>query len=678
MEPLLGRLEARAANGNATAVVSAQLAEALGGADAIVGQTLTIGERAYTVAGVTPRLFRGLRAGRESDVWIPLTSPSAARGDRRLAVIGRLAAGVDPDSAQEHLDRLSNDLASRYPDTNRGSLVDPDAPRRLTISPYSRLDPGTSEQTVLIGVVVGGASLLLLLAACLNAGGLLLSWAMSRRQELAIKMALGAARAMLIRQLLIETLCLSLLGGALGLLFAAWTQQAIPALFMTEQAALLETRLDVRLLALTLGVACVAGAIFGVAPALQATAAPAVTALRADSGGLNQRQGGARLRSLLVSGQVALATILLLGTGILVATLDSALQGDLAAGTRQVATVSIELPGRFHDEVRGTAAREALLARVLNLGGVTRTAWASLLPLERGRRNRFRIAGGNTQVTDTREFEVNIVTPAYFDVLGLRLIEGRLFDDRVSWRDPFVVVVDELLARRHFGPSAVGKHLIDSKGESLEIIGVIQSGRYRTLQQAPHPTVYFSVRQNYLYLGHVLARTAGDAAPVVEALPQTAASIDGVKVTQRSAATLGARLGEALTLDRLTTTLVAACGLVALAMSALGVYGIMIDAVQRRTREIGLRVALGARPARIVRLVLLEAIYPAVAGLSLGALITFVLARTAQSAFFGVLSADVRGLGAAAALLATVMLVAAIVPLQRALRVHPNIALRDQ
>ncbi len=219
---------------------------------------------------------------------------------------------------------------------------------------------------------------------------------------------------------------------------------------------------------------------------------------------------------------------------------------------------------------------------------------------------------------------------------------------------------------------------IDNKGERLEIVGVVQSGRYRTLQQAPYPTVYFPVSQSYLYTGHLLARTAGDPALALETLSRVASGIDGVKVTLRGTATLEDRLGEALTLDRLTTTLVGACGLVALAMSALGVYGIMIDAVQRRTREIGLRVALGARPARVVRLVLLEAVYPAAAGLSLGALIAFALAKAAQSAFFGVLSADVRALMAAAALLAIVMLIAAIVPLQRALRVHPNIALRDQ
>jgi predicted permease len=680
MQPLLGRLDVATTNGAATAVISEQLAEDLGGADGVVGQTLTMGDQhqPYTVTGVTPRLFRGLRAERESDVWIAMASPSSARGDRRLEILGRLGAGVDPGAAQEQLERLSSELASRYPESNRGNLVDAEAPRRLTITPYSRLDPATSEQTVLIGVVVGGASSLLLLAACLNAGGLLLSWAMSRRRELAIKMALGAGRAMLIRQLLVEALCLSLAGGALGLLFAAWMQQAIPALFMTEQAALLETRLDARLLALTVGVACAAGAIFGVAPALQATAAPAVTALRADSGGLGQGQGGARLRSLLVSGQVTLATILLLGTGTLVATLDNALEGDLAAAARQVATIAIELPGRFHDEPRGAAARTALLAQAAKAGGVTRTAWASLLPLERARRNRFRIASSNAQVADARDFEVNLVTPTYFEVLGLRLIEGRIFDDRDAALAPPVVVVDELLARRHFGRDAIGEYLIDNKGERLEIVGVVQSGRYRTLQQAPYPTVYFPVSQSYLYTGHLLARTAGDPALALETLSRVASGIDGVKVTLRGTATLEDRLGEALTLDRLTTTLVGACGLVALAMSALGVYGIMIDAVQRRTREIGLRVALGARPARVVRLVLLEAVYPAAAGLSLGALIAFALAKAAQSAFFGVLSADVRALVAAAALLAIVMLIAAVVPLQRALRVHPNIALRDQ
>jgi len=656
----------------ALAVISFELAQQLGGVDRLVGATLGIGERTYQIAGVTPPRFRGIQIGRECDVWIRMPETSSARGDRRLALVARRSAA----RTTENLDRLSAALAERYPTTNRGSIVDPAAPRRFTAAPLSRFDPATAEQTSLLGAVIGGASTLLLAAACLNAGSLLLSWSVSRRHELAVKMALGAERRTLVSQLLTETICLSLAGGALGLLFATWTGRAIPALFMVEQAAQLDMHLDLRAFALTIGVACAAGIAFGVAPAMHGTAAPPVTVLRADSS-LADATGSGRLRTFLVTGQVALSTLMLLTTGHLVNSLDRALQGDLASTVKQVVVISIELPGRFHDEPRGAAQRNLLLSQLGKITGVSGVAWASELPLQRGRRSRFQIEGSAADVIDAREFDVNVVSPNYFDVLALRQIEGRTFGPNDTALSDPVVVVDELLARQHFGANAVGSHLIDVKGRRLEIVGVVQSGRYRTLQQPPQPTVYYPISQEYLWRGHLVIRTAADPAPLVESL-RFAADMTGSGSTIRGIGTLDARLAESLTLDRLTTTLVGACGLIALAMSTLGVYGVMMDAVQRRTREIGLRVALGAAPRHIAALVFLEATYPAATGLVVGAVAALAIGRAAQSVLYGVPPANLLLLGAAAGALAGVIVVAGVLPLRRALRVHPNIALRSE
>ncbi len=656
----------------ALAVISFDLAEQLGGADRVVGATLGIGERTYQIAGVAPPRFRGVEIGRECDVWIRMPEMSSARGDRRLALVARRS----PARTTENLDRLSAALAERHPATNRGSIVDPAAPRRFTAAPLSRFDPATAEQTSLLGAVIGGASTLLLAAACLNVGGLLLSWSVSRRHELAVKMALGAQRTTLVRQLLTETICLSLAGGALGLLFAAWTGRAIPALFMVEQAAQLDPHLDLRLFALTIGVACVAGIAFGVAPAIHGTAAPPVVALRANASLADAASGG-RLRTLLVTGQVALSTLLLLTTGHLVNSLDRALQGDLAATVKQVVIISIELPGRFHDEPRGAAQRNLLISQLGKITGVSGVAWASELPLQRGRRSRFQVEGGSADVTDTREFEVNVVSPNYFEAMTLKRLEGRTFGASDTGLSDPVIMVDEVLARRHIGASAVGSHLIDVKGRRLEIVGVVQSGRYRTLQQPPQPTVYYPMSQEYLWMGHLVIRTAADPAPLLESL-RYAADMIGSGSTIKRTGILDARLAESLTLDRLTTTLVGACGLIALAMSTLGVYGVMMDAVQRRTREIGLRVALGAAPRHIAALVFLEAAYPAATGLALGAVAAMAIGRAAQSMLYGAPPANLVLLAAAAAALAAVILIAGVLPLRRALRVHPNIALRAE
>jgi predicted permease len=670
-----GRLLALADAEAASAVVSHKLAEQIGDGRSVIGRTLTIAEREYEIVGVTPPRFRGLRMSRDCDVWIPLAAQIGARGDRRLAIVARLAPRASAARAAADLQRIAGDLAERYPDTNRGSINDANALRLITATPYSPLDPAGAAQAVLVGLVIGGASTLLLAAACLNVGGLLLSWSLARQRELAIKLALGATRATLVRQMLTEALCLSLAGGTFGLLVAAWTTQIVPALFASEQAARLDTRLDASTLLLTIGVACAAGMLFSIAPTLRGTAIAATTALRADAGGVGQQGAGARLRAFLVSGQVTLSTVLLLATGLLVASLDRALQGDLGATVKQIAVISTELPGRFGDQVRGVRARTALLERLPKLDGIVRVGWASTLPLARGNTRAYGIEGGTSAVTDLHEFETNLVSPSYFDVLSLRIVEGRAFDDGDSTLAPAVVIIDELLARRYFGARAIGHHLIDAQGGRAEIVGVVQSGRYRTLQQAPQPTVYHPMTQVYLYVGSILLRTSGDPALRLDDIGEAIGSAKtGASVLRKS--TLDDLLAESLAVDRLATTLVGGCGLIALAMSTLGVYGIMTDAVQRRTREIGLRVALGARPRQIVRLILAEATYPAAVGLLVGAGASIGLVSIARSLVFGMPPVEIAPLAMAAAALVGVILVAAIAPLRRALRVHPNIALR--
>ena len=661
----------------AAAVISHSLAEQLGGAAGALGQTLIVGEEEYAIVGVTPPRFRGLRVGRECDAWMLMTSLSPARGDRRLTMLGRLGPKAALEDAEEDLRRISDNLAAQYPETNRGNIGATDTPRLITLTRYSQLDPAVSSRIGLIGIIVGGASLLLLASGCLNVGSLLLSRAVARRHELAIKMALGAPRRRLMRQLFIETLCLSLAGGALGLLFATWTAEAIPALFMTEHAELLDTEFQPLLIVLTVGIAGLAGALFGVAPAVHGTAAPAVTALRADAGGISAQHGGGRLRAVLVGAQVSLSTLLLLATGLLVMTLTHALEGDAQSAVSRVAFVSIELPGRFPDPVRGVAHRDRLLERLPKLGGVEAVGWASTLPLGRGNRLPFRVHGQTTNVVDMVEFDTNVVSPGYFPAMGLPCIEGRLFDDRDRTLAPPVVVVDELLARRYLGANAVGQELLDARGERVTIVGVVRSGRYRTLQPAPQPTVYYPSTQDYLWRGHLLVRTSSEPAELLDAINNAVREVGEGGDILRSA-TLSTYLSESLALDRLTTTLVGLCGLIALAMSSIGVYGVMADAVRRRTREIGLRMALGASRMRVMRLVFSEVLYLASAGLLAGTAATVVSTRIAQSFAYGVPSLDIADFVAAAVALASVVGIASVLPLRRALGVNPNIALRAE
>ncbi len=662
---------------SSAAVVSFPLSEQLGGATSVVGKVLEFAGRSYTVVGVTPPRFRGLQVGRECDVWIPMAELPPARGDRHLAIVARLAPDATLSAADDALRRLSGDLAARYPQTNRGTKDQPDAPRKITPVRYSQLDPSAGDQIRLIAIVIGGASALLLTSACLNVGSLLLSAALARRGELAVKMALGASRERLVRQLLTEALFLSVAGGSLGLLFAWWTSTAIPALFMVEQAEQLDTGIDASAMLLTVGVAMLAGVLFAIAPALQGTSAPAVTALRADAGGISASRGGSRLRAWLVGGQIALSTALLLATGLAVSSLAQALDAGLGSTTRRVAFVSVELPGKFGDTVRGVAYRDALIEQLSKLAGVEAVGWASKLPVSRASKQQFRLEGGSAEVTDTVEIETNVVTAEYFRALVLQCVEGRLFETTDSVRAPPVAIVDELLAQRYFGRTAVGGHLIDVKDTRLEIVGVVRTARYRTLQQAPQPTVYYPSSQEYLYQGHAIVRTTSDSATVLPSL-DGAVNQAGQGATLLQTSTLDAYLADALAVDRLITTLIGVCGLIALAMSAVGIYGVMSDTVRRRTREIGLRVALGARPLQIGRLVFGESMRLAGLGLLCGLTAALAVTIIARMFFYGVPPLNLATLAGVVAALAVVVGLAAIGPLGRALRVNPIIALRDE
>jgi predicted permease len=658
------------------AVVSFDLALTLDAPATIIGRTLIAGEREYLVAGVAPQGFRGLRSGRPSDVWIPLEE-QGDRGDRRLSVIARHTSS--PEQLNGRLTSLTSELAQQFPETNRGALTGPDVPRQIRATAYSPVDPGTRSGTSVIATLIVAAVALLLAGACVNAGTLLLSRAMARRREVAVKMALGAARWALARQLLLECLIICAAGGALGLLFATWIVRAVPAMFSPEHAALLDTDMDGLLLLLTLGVATTAGVAFGIAPAIHGTGASAALALRADSGGVSEQHGGTRARGLLITAQLAVSTLLLVTTTLLITGLSAALEGDYGVQPDRVAMLAMNNPGsdcKTHDPVRGVRYHHAIAEALPKTTGIASAGWAATPPLGNPGVRQYAIQAG-ARALDRVDFAVNVVTPGYFQTMGIGLMEGRLFDHRDGALSDAVAVVDELLARRHFGPRAVGEHLLTQNGEPIEIIGVVRSGRYRTLQDSPQPTVYLPYSQEHLPCGFLFVRTAGDPAAMMTSIMRTLTRADaGVTITRTT--TLDRHLSEALAIDRMTTTLVGICGIIALLMAMAGVYGVMSDAVLRRTREIGLRVALGAQRPQVLQLMFAEATWLTATGVLLGLGLALILERVAAAFVYGLPSLDAKTLAAAPAVLVLVIVLAAILPMRRALAVSPTIALRAE
>jgi predicted permease len=589
------------------AIISDALWKTLGEPADVIGRQLAIGGVDHVIASVAPSRFAGLQLGRTCDVWIPLAPAFAAmgRGDRRLTIVGRLEDGADLTQASRQLAAAAASLASTFPETNKGTRSDAEESRRFTATRYSRLDASARSRIVLISVVVLGSTGLLLLSACVNAGSLLLSRSAARRRELAVKLALGASRAVLIRQVVVESLAISLGGAVLGLLMALWTADVLPALFSPEEATLLETRLDGSLVAIVITLSCVAAALFAIGPARHALQAVDVLVLRGDAGAIAERSGG-RFRAAVVVAQVALSTVLLIATGLMARALAIGLEGDLASDGRGVAIALVRMPGALEgDIVRGIVFNRDALEMARKLPGAEAAGWVSVLPVGRSTSQVFTIETGRAGLFERAEADVNVASAGYFTTLRIPIIEGRAFTAADGALGKPVVIINDLMARRHFGSAAVGHRIRDEEGTEFEVIGVAGSGKYRTLQEAPEPMVYFALSQRHQEYLHLLVRTAGSPEPVLAALPGQLAGIDsGLQI--RRTVTFDAHLTEALTLDRLLTTIVAACGLAALLLATIGVYGVVGDAVRRRTPEIGLRVALGAPSWRILRLVFSE------------------------------------------------------------------------
>jgi predicted permease len=676
LTPQQGRIPA--AGDPPPAMISDSLWTALGRPADVVGQPLAVGGRTHVVAGVAPPRFNGLQLGRLCDVWVPLPTviEQSSRGDRRLAVIGRFRDGAGQADAEREIDAVAQRLATEFADTNRGTRNDAAEPRRMAVVRFTRLDPSARNQVVLISAVILGATGLLLVSACVNAGNLLLSRSASRRKELAVKIALGAHRARLVRQVIVESLCVSLAGATLGLIVAHWTARALPAFLSPEEAVMLDTSLDAVLVAGTVALSCVAGALFAIGPARHALDTIDAQVLRADAGGISQRTGGA-LRTAVVVGQVALSTVLLIGSALLIRALAVALDGDLGSGGRGVAIALMRMPGAVEgDIVRGIRFHRAVEERARKMPGAEEAGWVATLPLGRPTSQVFEIDAGRAGLTERLEVDANVASEGYFRAMGIPIVEGRAFDENDGALSPPVVMVNDILALRYFGASAVG-HRLRAGDTSYLIAGVVRSGKYRTLQEAPEPMVYFPLSQRDQEYLHLVVRTAESPDGVVQALPAQLTSVDsgvGIKRT----VTFAQHLSEALALDRILTTIVAACGIAALILATIGVYGVVGDAVRRRTPEIGLRVALGARSSQILRLVFNEGVPLTMAGCVIGIVAAMALARLARSFVHALPSLDVLSLAVVPVALLLVVVGAAALPTRRALRVSPTIALKAE
>ena len=664
----------------APVVISDSLWQRRFGADpATVGKTLRLNDRLYTIVGVTEPSFRGLRLGLPPEFWLS-TSPDFTRGrrdDRGIQLIGRLKPGVTVAQAQTQLTTIAARLAQAYPETNLGTIDRPNEPRPMTVVRESRLGPeaqiAIKRVSLLLFAVVG----LVLLIACANVANLLLARASARRREIAVRLALGASRRRLIRQLLTESFLLALLGGVAGLLATQWTVRLLPQFFPANDANGLDLSVDWRVLVFTLGVSLLTGLLFGLAPALQATRLNLLPALKNEVSVYSQRRRRIALRDVLVIAQLAMSLVLLVSAGLFVRSLRQALTFDPGFATDNLLTASLETRGARLNEQQGEEFFQQTLERVNSLPGVQSATLSMIVPLTGGgNRRMITLEGYQRQPNEDTELNTNTIGLNYFTTMGIPIVAGRDFDKQDRKGSPLVVIVNEELARRYYGGNAVGKRLqIGSNVPSREIVGVARTAKYRNLREPSLPFIYIPFGQEYQTGMTLMVRTKGDPEEIVGSLHNEMRALNR-DVPLFSVQTMSERIGGQLAADRMIAVLLSVFGGGALLLAAIGIYGVMGYAVVQRTHEIGIRLALGAEQRDILRLIVGQGMVLIAIGAGIGLAVALAATQVLKSLLFGVSATDPLTFASVIVVLVGVALLACYLPARRATKVDPLEALR--
>ena len=642
----------------------------------VVGRTITLNDQAHHVLGVMPRGFTF--PNERTQIWTPVAFSDAERATRDtnyIHAIARLKPGVTLRQAQEQMSALARQQAERYPDTNASIGV-----KLVTLT----------EQTVgnvrPILIVLIAAVAFVLLIACANVANLLLARAAARQQEMAIRSALGASRSRVVRLLLVESVVVALLGGALGLMLASWGIDLLVALKPANLPRVAEIGIDPRVFGFTAMLSLLTGVGFGLIPARHISRPDLNAGLRESSRSATGGPGRQRLRGILVVSEVALSLVLLIGAGLMIRSFARLLSVDPGFEPNNVLTAFVALPSaKYPDAQRQTAFFDQLMQRTQSLPGVVAAAGASDLPLYGGNSTAFDIegrpptAGGQRPLVDYRA-----ITPEYFRAMGMRLVKGRAFSERDTADAPGVVVINETLAARFFAnEDPIGRRLgLSGPPDWREIVGVVRDVRNYGLDADVKPEAYVPFLQNASgYLSSVAAamnivvRTANDPSAFAPALRTQIQAIDKDQPIS-DISTLEFELAQSIAQRRFNMLLLAVFAGLALVLAAVGIYGVIAYTVAQRSHEIGVRIALGASKADILKLVFSSAMLTMLAGVSVGLAAALGLTRLMSSLLYNVAPTDPLVFGGITSLLILVALIATYLPARRAMRVNPIVALR--
>ncbi|HZN01082.1 MAG TPA: ABC transporter permease [Pyrinomonadaceae bacterium] len=647
-----------------------------GGDPNVIGRGVTVNGEGYEIIGVLPASFQF--ALRNNDLFLPY-QPTENQRTRRFMhgtnLIGRLKPGLSTSDAEANLKVIGSRIEQEHNQSHAGTYP--------YVVPLQEEIVGNVRPVLLVLLAAVG---FVLLIACANVASLLLTRSLSRQKEVAIRSALGASRWRVIRQLLTESLLLSLVGGAAGLLIAYWGVPALVAVIPQQQLIampfLRDLHLDTGILAFSFGLSLITGLVFGLAPALQSSRLDLNEVLK--EGGRNASAGAShRLRSAMVVTEIALAVVLLVGAGLMMKSLFRLLQTNIGFNPENVMTMTVVLPpSKYTDPNQQIAFNDQLRERVQSLPGVSGAGTVNILPLNSGNTTRFYV-DGDPVPEPGKETEANsrIVSDDYFKTLGVSLMAGRPFDARDGAQNaPPVVIIGKTIADRMFpGRDPVGKRLRYTSVQfpPVEIVGVVGDVKITGLDEAVKPVLYYSFRQSPSTFANLVARTNSDPNALASSIRNE------IRNLEPDAAILNMRTMEdmmsqtpASFMRRFPALLISIFAGVALLLASIGIYGVVSYSVSQQTHYIGVRMALGAKPSDILKMVLKQGLFLALLGLGIGVLAALGLMRLLQTMLFEVSTTDVGTFGIVTGALFVVVLLACFLPARRATKVDPLVALR--
>ncbi len=686
VRPILGRGfepgEDTGRNAHPVAVISYQLwQERFKGDAEIIGKTQRLNGVVHTIVGVAPEGFYGTFVGWRMQFWVPASMEEIFesggykledRGARWIESYVRLKPGVTREQAQQETSAVAKRLEADYPDTNRG--------RGMQLWPLWQT-PFNNARTLLPTLeIMLAVVFFVLLIACANVGNLLLVRSFARRHEMTVRLAIGASRGRLLKQLLTEGVILAAFGAAGGLLVAYWCRHGLALLFPARAGVSMHLpgEIDWRVLAVSAGVCVIATVVVGLVPAMQSGKIDLAGALKSDSAGVVGSHGRAWVRSGLVVMQVSLSFVLLVGAGLLLQTLQKVRNSSPGFSTHGVLSTAVDLVSAGYDTQRAKTFQDELIDRVKALPGVESAAFARATPLGYGSYSESPIVVDGYQAPPEEKptVEYNEVGPDYFVTMGIPLVSGREFTRADDEKAALVAVVNETMAARYWRSKDPIGERVQVKGRWMRVVGVAKDSKYQSVRETPKPFFYVPWRQNFTVGGGLYVRTPLSPETMATALAREVHALDG-NLAPYEMITMQEQVDRSTSAQMVAVTLVGVLGGLALLLAAIGLYGVMSYAVSQSARELGLRMALGADTSNVWRLVMSRGLGLVAGGVLLGAVVALALTRLLGNLLYKVSPRDPLAFGGAFAVMTIAALAACFLPAWRATRTDPARALRE-